>query len=88
MEYGWDENKRRTNIAKHKGLDFAEVEDFDWETALVMIDDREDYDEDRYIAIGFIGMRLCVLVFTERGDTVHITSLRKATRNEEKHHAK
>jgi uncharacterized DUF497 family protein len=53
-----------------------------------MIDDREDYDESRYIAIGFIGMRLCVLVFTEREDTVHIISLRKATRTEEKHYAK
>jgi uncharacterized DUF497 family protein len=41
--YGWDEGKRKANISKH-GVDFAAIELFDWEDAVVQIDDR-DYEE-------------------------------------------
>lgn len=47
----WDEAKRASNLAKH-GLDFADVAHFDFDTALLDIDDREDYGEVRETAIG------------------------------------
>ena len=34
MQYEWDEAKRQSNAQKH-GIDFAAVEAFDWEAALV-----------------------------------------------------
>jgi len=50
----WDDAKRASNLAKH-GLDFADVVQFDFDTALHDLDDREDYREVREIAIGWCG---------------------------------
>jgi uncharacterized protein len=55
--YGWDEEKRVANIREH-GVDFSDARHFDWETAVITIDDREDYGELREMAFGFIGVRL------------------------------
>ena len=81
MRYGWDENKRRQNLRNH-GIDFTAVHRFNWQFALRTIDDREDYGELREKAIGFIGVRLHVLIFTERrdagGELIWVISLRRA----------
>ena len=66
---------------------FADAEGFDWKTALVVYDGWHD-DEDRWIAIGFIGIMIYVMVYSERGDTISIIRLRKATINEEKYYVK
>jgi uncharacterized DUF497 family protein len=81
MRYGWDEGKRRRNIATHR-VDFAAVDGFEWETSLRSIDDRFEYGETREVAIGFIGVRLHVLVFAERDEIVWVISLRKAEKRE------
>ena len=82
MDYEWDEAKRRLNIAKHR-MDFVRVRDFEWDSALIAIDDREDYGELREVALGFIGVRLHTLVYTARGDDlVRVIMLRKATAKE------
>ncbi len=81
VAYEWDERKRAANLRDH-GVDFADAQHFDWETALVTVDDREDYDELREMAIGFIGVRLHAMVFTRRADSIRIISLRKAQRRE------
>jgi uncharacterized protein len=81
MRFEWDETKRVANIAKH-GVDFTVIADFEWETALVRPDTREDHDELREVALGFVGARLHSVVFTERGDVVRVISLRKATKKE------
>lgn len=83
MVYEWDEIKRESNREKH-GVDFSEVYDFDWETALVIPDTRSDYGEPRYRAMGFIGSRLYALAFTPRSGTVRIVSIRKANPREVK----
>ncbi|WP_338130968.1 BrnT family toxin [Cupriavidus gilardii] len=44
----------------------------------MLIDERRQYGETRYIAYGPIGTRLHCLVFTIRGDTLRAISLRKA----------
>ncbi len=79
--FSWDEKKREANKAKH-GVDFTEAEAFEFETALIAIDDRFDYGEVREIALGKIGKRVHVVVFTRRGDKLHIVSLRKANARE------
>jgi uncharacterized DUF497 family protein len=79
--FEWDEAKRQANRAKH-GVDFAAAADFEFGTALIWIDDRRDYGEVRYVAIGFIGPRLHVLTFTPRGETTRVISLRKANLRE------
>ena len=85
MDIEFDAAKDVANRARHRvGLDAAER--FDMETALVAPDDREDYGEDRWIAVGFIGARLHVLVFTERNGRIRPISLRKALKREERHY--
>lgn len=81
MEYEWDETKARANLVKHK-IDFSEVIDFDWETAIETYDDRADYGEERWIALGLIGDKLCVLIYTLRSDKIRVISLRKANKRE------
>jgi uncharacterized protein (DUF4415 family)/uncharacterized DUF497 family protein len=53
MVYEWDEEKRKANIAAHK-IDFTDAAGFDWNHAVIEIDDREDYGELRECATGFI----------------------------------
>jgi uncharacterized DUF497 family protein len=79
--YEWDEAKRAANVKAH-GIDFTAIYVFDWETAVVDIDDRENYGELRESAIGFVGDILHVVIFTQREDRVRIISLRKANRQD------
>lgn len=81
MNYEWDEKKREASIAKH-GVDFLLVEEFDWDTAFETIDDRKDYGEERWVALGCIKKRLHVLVYTLRTDCIRVISLRKANKQE------
>jgi uncharacterized DUF497 family protein len=79
--YEWDPAKAAANLAKH-GVAFDEVRNFDWDSAIERVDDREDYDELRMVALGFIGVRLHVLIFTPRRDSVRVISLRRANARE------
>ena len=76
MNYEWDGEKRRSNIAKH-GLDFEEVEfGFDWEMARYVDD---PYPSERRVqAIGYLFNSVVVLVYTMRADTCRLISLRPA----------
>ena len=51
MRFEWDENKRRANIRKH-GIDFLDAATIFEGKTVVIMDDRSDYAEDRYIAFG------------------------------------
>ena len=62
--YEWDEAKRRSNQIKHD-VDFKVIEAFDWDTAL--INASHHGGELRFDAIGYIGTRLHVIVYTQRG---------------------
>ena len=78
MVYEWDDDKSEANLRKH-GVAFTEVERFDWATSIEREDDRIDYGERRYVALGFVERVLHVLVFTERGATIRVISRRRAT---------
>ena len=79
MHYEWDEGKRAETLL-HRGIDVASMEYFDWDTAMHRPSDR--YGEIRWSSIGLIGNRLYRVVWTERGQTVRIISLRKANARE------
>ena len=81
MRYEWDAAKAAANRRKH-GVSFNAVLDFDWATAFVVADERMDYGEPRWLALGMIGERLHSLVFTVRGDRIRVISLRMAGRKE------
>ena len=76
MRYEWDELKRAKNITPH-GVDFAQVDRFDWATSLTVADER--FGEDRYSALGLIDRRLYFLAYTiRRKATLRLISMRKA----------
>lgn len=87
MHYEHDPKKLAENVAKH-GVWFHEAEGFEWETAVVRVDDRKRYGETRFEATGYVGLRLYVMIFCLRGAAVRIISLRKANSREMKRYAK
>ena len=82
----FDPEKSGRNEAE-RGISFSLALEFDWNTALVAEDSRRDYGERRFQAVGFIGERLHVLVFTPRGEHVHVISLRRANGRERNRYA-
>jgi uncharacterized protein len=82
MSYEWDERKRRSNIKKH-GIDFIDVPELFDSDIVLLPDERFDYDEPRFIAIGILKSVVVVVAYTERGENIRIISARKATKNEQ-----
>ena len=83
VDIEFDPAKDRANATKH-GMSLLAAEGFDWDTALEREDDRFDYGEVRFVALGLIGERLHVLVFAEGSheDAVRAISLRPAEKHE------
>ena len=84
----WDESKRLSNLAKH-GVDFAAAVGFDWDTALVQEDERFRYNEQRFVALGWMSNGLHMMAFTMVDeDGIRIITLRKATKQEKRLYGK
>lgn len=83
VQIEFDPDKDAINRTKH-GVSLQAAASFEWETALEREDDRFDYGEIRFVAIGQIDTRLHVMVFTEgsNDDSVRIISLRPAEKHE------
>jgi uncharacterized protein len=82
LEFEWDAAKAAANLGKH-GVSFqTAVAVFDNEVVW-NIDDREDYGEERFAALGRVEFEVYRVVYTWRGDaTVRIISAKKASRYE------
>lgn len=65
MNITYDSAKDAANLAKH-GISLAEAVSFEWESAIAWPDTRKDYGETRMVALGYIGLRIMALVFTDR----------------------
>ena len=70
------------NLAE-RGLDFADIVSFDWETALTFVDARRDYGELRRLSLGYLRQSIVVVVYIYRDDACRIISIRKANRREQ-----
>lgn len=79
----FDPTKDDANRTKH-GISLQAATGFDWDTAVEREDDRLDYGETRFVAIGLIDARLHVIVFSEGSDddAIRIISLRPAEKHE------
>ncbi|MER1940069.1 BrnT family toxin [Castellaniella sp. FW104-16D08] len=86
MLIDFDPKKDRINQEKH-GVTLSLARYFEWDTALTSADTRRDYGESRMIAIGYISLRLYVVVYVNRDDCRRIISLRKANLREVRHYA-
>lgn len=82
MKFEWDEAKNELNIEKH-GLDFTDAKEIFQAPLLTELDTRYEYDEDRYVGIGFLRNIVVVVIFTEPEEgTIRFISLRKAVKRE------
>ena len=78
----FDEAKDKANVVDH-GISLSRAADFDFDSAYFDLDDREDYGEVRWNAIGFLDARLYALTFTEReGDYTRSAFARLRERKE------
>ncbi len=84
MLFQWDEEKNRSNIAKH-GISFEIARQIFNGFTLDRIDDRFNYGEIREISIGRTGdLTILVVVHTERDGSCRIISARPAIRTEKR----
>ena len=87
MKIEYDPEKSRKNCLE-RNLSFYEASQFDWETSLYIEDDRNEYPEQRFIALGYLYERLHVICFTPINEGVRIISFRKANSREVKRYEK
>lgn len=81
MELIWDEKKRRATF-DNRGLDFAEAGEVINSRSVTVADTRMDYGETLFITVGFLRKRMVVVVWSRRGETQRIISMRKANERE------
>ncbi len=87
IQFSWNENKAKSNLAKHK-ISFDEAKTvFDDDNARLIYDPDHSEDEDRFILLG-LSCKLKVLTvvhcYKDNDNNIRIISARKSTKNEEK----
>lgn len=84
LDFEWDEQKNRANVAKH-GISFEEAALIFRGLTLTEIDTRQEYGEIREIDIGLLPeLIVIVAVSTGRNGVTRIISARPANRAERK----
>jgi uncharacterized DUF497 family protein len=81
MRFTWTERKRMSNLRFH-GLDFRDAPRTFEGPTYTFEDDRFDYDEQRFVTLGFLGDLAVSIVHTETPTIIRVISFRKATRHE------
>jgi uncharacterized DUF497 family protein len=83
IEVSCDSDKRRHTLAT-RGLDMLRAQEVFAKLHLTRPDDRFDYGEQRYITVGWLENRLVALVWTPRGSTRRVISMRHCHEREAK----
>jgi uncharacterized DUF497 family protein len=86
VEFEWDEEKRKANIAKH-GVDFQYAALIFEGPILSRPDHRVDYGEERLISLGMVEDECFVVVHTERSGCTRIISAWKGGTDERRYYA-
>jgi len=77
MDFEWDSEKNNANITKH-GIDFEFAKEIFSGIWLSKPDNRRDYGENRFIALGVLGEFVLLAVYTIRGEKIRLISVRRA----------
>lgn len=85
MHIEFDPAKSERN-SRDRGLGFERAAEFDFGTAVIVQDTRKPYPEARFVAVGFLGVRLHVLCFTPVTGGIRVISFRKANDREVRDH--
>lgn len=81
----WDDRKRRANLWQH-GLDFEGCDAVFDHPVVTTEDSRLDYGEQRINLLGWLHGRIVHMTYTERGENLHVISLREATKHEARYY--
>ena len=73
---------KRDKTLSERGWDVARAIEIFESVHLTGQDNRQAYPEDRFITVGYLDLRLVVLVWTLRGELRRIISMRKANARE------
>ena len=88
MNFQWDERKNQGNIRKH-GFDFQDAERVFTGPVLIVADERRDYGEVRFTALGFLEDVLVFIAYSMRSEEdIRVISMRKATSAERRFYEK
>jgi uncharacterized DUF497 family protein len=78
----WDEPKRIANLQGH-GFDFADVERFDWDGAVIIPSRASSRGGPRFQAIGRLDGRVISIIYGPLGnEAISIVSMRRASLKE------
>ena len=84
IRFIWDHEKAATNLHKH-GVSFLTAAEALAGQTVEWIDDRENYGEERYIALGRVDLSVYRVVYSLPNDgAIRIISAQKADKHERK----
>lgn len=82
-DFEWDDIKAVANYAKH-GISFETARRvFEDAFNLERLDDREEYGEERFFAIGMVDGQILFVVYSEHEGRTRLISARRATKHEQ-----
>ena len=85
-DFEWDERKSKSNYDKHGiAFDYAK-QAFADPFGVEILDDTEDYREDRYLFIGMIEGTLFSVIYTLRSERFRLISARYSNKDEQDHY--
>jgi len=83
LNFEWSKAKAKANYAKH-GVSFdLATEVFQDPFAIEVLEDRQDYGEERFVLIGMANGHVLSVVCSEWNDNIRIISARRATKHEQ-----
>ncbi len=83
LEFEWDQAKAKSNLEKH-GVSFLTAAAIFQNERLERVDDRKDYGEVRWIALGRADIEVYRVIYTWRAENlVRIVSAQRASKDEE-----
>lgn len=80
MYFEWDDDKRE-KVLRERGIDFIDAAAI-FDGPYFSKPDGREYDEERFIAIGYAGELCLVVVYTLRGDAIRLITAWKGGRND------
>ncbi len=81
MIFEYDENKSNANKLKHN-IDFEEAKELWTDPYAFEFRSKNRIDEERYLVIGQIGIKLYTAIITYREQNIRIISVRRARQKE------
>ncbi|KQP93177.1 hypothetical protein ASF60_14595 [Methylobacterium sp. Leaf113] len=78
---------KRDKALTERGRDFALASEVFASSLVTVLDDRQEYGEERLVTVGLLIGRMVVVCWTPRGEDRHVFSMRKANDREQKKYA-